>query len=55
MGPNQNINQYSFDFDSIRFVSKNNFSKERQNRMKNDRVMPVNVMAQKWHLAYFGP
>ena len=23
--------------------------------MKNDRAMPVNVQAQKWHLAHFGP
>ena len=29
--------------------------KESQNRMKNYRVMPINVQAQKWFLAYFGP
>ena len=22
---------------------------------KNDRVVPINVQAQKWYLAYFGP
>ena len=26
-----------------------------QNRMKNDRVMPINVQAQKWYMACFGP
>ena len=28
--------------------------KESQNRMKNDRVMPISVQAQKWYLACFG-
>ena len=30
-------------------------NKESQNRMKNDRVMLINVQAQEWYLAYFGP
>ena len=34
---------------------KNKQFKISQNRMKIDRVMPINVQAQKWYLAYFGP
>ena len=41
-------------FDSSR-ENKQFQIKKSQNRMKNDRVMPINVQAQKWYLACFGP
>ena len=40
-------------FDSAKKQAIKN--KESQNRMKNYRVMLINVQAQKWYLAYFGP
>ena len=39
-------------FDSSR---KSKQFKIKKVKMKNDRVMPINVQAQKWYLAYFGP
>ena len=60
MGPNtkiltkRDIALIRTPFDSSR-KNKQFIIKKSQNRMKNDRVMPINVQAQKWYLAYFGP
>ena len=62
MGPNTiifNHGDKALNVSSFNVSRKNKqFEKEYQNRMKNDRFMPIRTLGGptlKWQLAYFGP
>ena len=59
MGPKTiifNHGDKALNVSSFNLSRKNKqFKKEYQNRMKNDRFMPLEGRTLKWQLAYFGP